>query len=306
MESWRRNPRTFWVFALPPSLWLALFFLVPLTLVWVMSFGEKVGLIDIVITWRLDNYMRALDPLYLQIFLKSFWFAGLTTFICLVAGFMVAVAISFAPPRRRPLLLLLVMLPFWTNLLIRTYALIAVFRTKGFINDGLESLWGWGNSLLQWLGLGHLNLLGPEFEPLRLLYNNFAVVAGLVYVHLPFMVLPLYAALERMDWSYIEASLDLGAGHFRTFISVVIPLAMPGIVTGIIITFVPALGSFLTPDLLGGTDSQMIANVIERQFKSANDWPFGAALSFLLMYVTFFAIALRALWAGRRRSGATA
>ena len=133
-----------------------------------------------------------------------------------------------------------------------------------------------------------------------------AVVAGLVYVHLPFMVLPLYASLERMYWSYIEASLDLGAGHLRTFVSVVIPLAMPGIVTGIIITFVPALGSFLTPDLLGGTDSQMIANVIERQFKSANDWPFGAALSFLLMYVTFFAIALRALWAGRRQSGAAA
>ena len=131
MESWRRNPRTFWVFALPPSLWLVLFFLVPLAMVWVMSFGEKVGLIDIVITWRPDNYMRALDPLYLQIFLKSFWFAGLTTLVCLIAGFMVAVAISFAPPRRRPLLLLLVMLPFWTNLLIRTYANVSYdFRSE--------------------------------------------------------------------------------------------------------------------------------------------------------------------------------
>lgn len=306
MESWRRNPLTFWVFALPPSLWLALFFLAPLALVWVMSFGEKVGLIDIVIAWRLDNYMRALDPLYLQIFLKSFWFAGLTTVFCLIVGFLVAIAITFAPPRRRPLLLMLVMLPFWTNLLIRTYALIAVFRTKGFVNDGLAVLWGWGSSLLQWAGLGDLQLLGAEFEPLQLLYNNFAVVAGLVYVHLPFMVLPLYAALDRMDRSFIEASLDLGAGHLRTFVSVVIPLAMPGIVSGVIITFVPALGSFLTPDLLGGTDSQMIANVIERQFKSANDWPFGAALSFLLMYVTFFAIALRALWAGRGRAGVRA
>jgi spermidine/putrescine transport system permease protein len=306
VESWRRNPLTFWVFALPPSLWLALFFLAPLALVWVMSFGEKVGLIDIVIAWRLDNYMRALDPLYLQIFLKSFWFAGLTTVFCLIVGFLVAIAITFAPPRRRPLLLMLVMLPFWTNLLIRTYALIAVFRTKGFVNDGLAVLWGGGSSLLQWAGLGDLQLLGAEFEPLQLLYNNFAVVAGLVYVHLPFMVLPLYAALDRMDRSFIEASLDLGAGHLRTFVSVVIPLAMPGIVSGVIITFVPALGSFLTPDLLGGTDSQMIANVIERQFKSANDWPFGAALSFLLMYVTFFAIALRALWAGRGRAGVRA
>ncbi len=306
MESWRRNPLTFWVFALPPSLWLAVFFLAPLALVWMMSFGEKVGLIDIVISWRPDNYLRAMDPLYLQIFLKSFWFAGLTTAVCLVMGFLVAVAITFAPPRRRPLLLLLVMLPFWTNLLIRTYALIAVFRTKGLVNFGLEQMWEWSQSVLQGVGLGDLGLLGPEFEPLQLLYNNFAVVAGLVYVHLPFMVLPLYAALDRMDRSFIEASLDLGAGHIRTFFSVVIPLAMPGIVSGIIITFVPALGSFLTPDLLGGTDSQMIANVIERQFKSANDWPFGAALSFILMYVTFIAIALRSLWAGRARRGSAA
>jgi len=306
LEYWRRNPLTFWVFALPPSLWLLVFFLAPLALVWAMSFGEKVGLIDIVISWQFDNYLRALNPLYLQIFLKSFWFAGLTTAFCLVIGFMVAVAITFAPPRRRPLLLMLVMLPFWTNLLIRTYALIAVFRTKGLVNYGLEHVWTWADSMLRWVGLDHMNLIGSEFEPLTLLYNNFAVVAGLVYVHLPFMVLPLYAALDRMDRSFIEASLDLGAGHLRTFGSVVIPLAMPGIVSGVIITFVPALGSFLTPDLLGGTDSQMIANVIERQFKSANDWPFGAALSFILMYVTFIAIALRSVWSGRgaRRSGA--
>jgi spermidine/putrescine transport system permease protein len=303
LESWRKNPRTFWLFAVPPSLWLLLFFLVPLALVWVLSFGEKVGLLDVVITWQPDNYMRALDPLYLQIFAKSFWFAGLTTAVCLVIGFAVAIAITFAPARRRPLLLMLVMLPFWTNLLIRTYALIAVFRSKGFVNAGLEHLWQWANGLLTLIGLGELQLLGTQFEPLQLLYNNFAVVAGLVYVHLPFMVLPLYAALDRMDRSYIEASLDLGAGQIRTFISVIIPLAMPGIVSGVIITLVPALGSFLTPDLLGGTDSQMIANVIERQFKSANDWPFGAALSFILMYITFFAIALRALWAGKRRRG---
>ena len=126
--------------------------------------------------------------------------------------------------------------------------------------------------------------------------HNFAVVFGLVYVHLPFMVLPLYAALDRMDRSYLEASLDLGAGQIRTFFSIIVPLAMPGIISGLIITYIPALGSYLTPDLLGGTNSQMIANVIERQFKSANDWPFGSALSFFLMYLTFFALALRTLF----------
>ncbi|MGB5248946.1 MAG: ABC transporter permease [Gammaproteobacteria bacterium] len=305
MDSWRKNPLVFWIFAIPPAAWLALFFLVPLGLIWVISFGEKSGLLDIQITWVADNYLRALDPLYLQIFLKSFWYAGITTVLCLLVGFVVATAITFAPSRQRPILLLLVMLPFWTNLLIRTYALIAVLRTKGTVNAGLEQLWEWSHRLLDFFGLAQFQLLGEQFEPLHLLYNNFAVVIGLVYVHLPFMVLPLYAALARMDRSYIEASLDLGAGQLRTFAAVVIPLAAPGIVSGVIITFVPALGSFLTPDLLGGTDSQMIANVIERQFKSANDWPFGAALSFILMYITFFAIALRSLWTARRDARAS-
>lgn len=303
MDSWRKNPLVFWVFAVPPSVWLLAFFMTPLALIWALSFGEKVGLIQVVITWVPDNYLRALDPIYLQIFAKSFWFAGLTTLFCLAIGFLIAVAITFAPPRRRAVLLLLVMLPFWTNLLIRTYALIAVFRTKGIVNHGLEFLWEKSNGLLELIGLGQLQLLGEQFQPLKMLYNNFAVVAGLVYVHLPFMVLPLYAALARMDRSYLEASLDLGASQLRTFRSIVIPLAMPGIVSGVIITFVPALGSFLTPDLLGGTDSQMIANVIERQFKSANDWPFGAALSFILMYVTFIAIAIRSVWSSRLDRG---
>lgn len=299
MDHWRNNSRVFWLFSLPPTVWLLAFFLIPLGLIWAFSFAEKRGIVDIVITGTLDNYLRALDPLYLQIFVKSFWIAGLTTLVCLLVAFPIAIAITFASDRWKTILLILVILPFWTNLLIRTYALIAVLRTKGYLNYGVEYLWDGANGVLTLIGLGDLQLLGERYQPLELLYNNFAVVFGLVYVHLPFMVLPLYAALDRMDKSYIEASLDLGASQFRTFRSIVIPLALPGIISGIIITFIPALGSFLTPDLLGGTDSQMIANVIERQFKSANDWPFGAALSFLLMYITFFALAVRALFARR-------
>jgi spermidine/putrescine transport system permease protein len=170
-------------------------------------------------------------------------------------------------------------------LLIRTYALMAVLRTQGYVNMAIG-----------WVGL----------DPLPLLHNDFAVIFGLVYVHLPFLVLPIYAALDRLDRSLIEASLDLGAGHLRTIREVVVPLALPGILTGIVITFIPALGSYLTPDLLGGPDSQMIANVIERQFKRANDWPFGAALSFILMYITFFAIAAQSLAARRREASARA
>ena len=301
MDGWRDRPQVFWTFFLPPTLWLAAFFLAPLALVWGFSFGEKRGLVEIAINGTLENYARALDPLYLGIFGKSFWFAGLTTLICLAVALPVAVAITFASPRWKPILLLLTILPFWTNLLIRTYALIAVLRTRGYVNFTAEWLWEKGNALLLLAGLGEHRLLGDRFEPFELLYNNTAVVFGLVYVHLPFMVLPLYAALDRLDRSYLEASLDLGASQIRTFASIVVPLAMPGVISGIVITFIPALGSFLTPDLLGGTDSQMIANVIERQFKSANDWPFGAALSFILMYVTFFALALRAM-ASRGRS----
>jgi spermidine/putrescine transport system permease protein len=263
---------------------------------WLLSFGEKHGIVDIAMTGTLNNYTRALQPLYLWIFAKSVGFAGLTTLVCLLVAFPIALAMAFAPPRWKPLLLLLIMLPFWTNLLIRTYALIAVLRTKGYINGALESLWHAANSLLHLAGLGHIGLLGLRFQPFELLYNNFAVLFGLIYVHLPFMILPLYAALDRLDKSYIEASLDLGASQLRTFWSVVIPLARAGIGSGILITFIPAMGSFLTPELLGGPDSQLLANVIERQFKAANDWPFGATLSFLLMYITFFALALRTLW----------
>ena len=295
MENWRKSPIVFMFTLLPPALWLTAFFVLPLSLLWLFSFGEKSGITGIDITWTLANYARALEPLYLGIFLKSLWIAGATALICLIIGLPVALAISFASTRTRPWLLLLIILPFWTNLLIRTYALIAVLRGSGHVNSVLGWLWQLPDGLLAMIGLGGHHLMGAQFTPLEILYTDGAVVIGLIYVHLPFMVLPLYAALNSMDRSLIEASLDLGAGHVRTFFFIVIPLALPGIISGVILTFIPALGSYLTPDLLGGPGSQMIANVIERQFKAANDWPFGAALSFLLMYAAFFGLALRGL-----------
>jgi spermidine/putrescine transport system permease protein len=288
-QSWRRAKAAFAAIALPPLTWLLLFFLIPLAVIWAYSFGENTGPVTIDLTGTFANYLRAIEPIYLEIFWKSILIAGLTTMLCLVIGFPVALAIAFASPRTKTWLLMLIMLPFWTNLLIRTFALVAVLRENGYVNFALEWLWNnasWAMTLAGFQPLG-------EFEPLKLLYNNAAVVVGLVYVHLPFMVLPLYSALDRMDRSLMEASLDLGAGHLRTILLVVVPLAAPGIASGVLITFIPALGAYLTPDLLGGTDSQMIANVIERQFKRANDWPFGAALSFLLMYLTFIAIAIQ-------------
>ncbi len=281
---WRRAKTGLAALLGPPLGWFLLFFAVPMAVVWAYSFGSNVGVSDIDISGTFANYARALEPLYLGILIKSLAFAALATLICLVVGFPVALAISFAPPGLKTWLLIGVMLPFWTNLLIRTYALIAILRDEGLLNSGLELAFGW-----------------TGFERLPLMNNNFAVMVGLVYVHLPFTVLPLYAALDRLDRSLLEASLDLGAGHLRTIWNVVLPLAAPGIVSAVLLTFIPVLGSYLQPDLLGGPDSQMIANVIERQFKRANDWPFGAALAFMLMYLTLFGIAVQSLLKRRER-----
>jgi spermidine/putrescine transport system permease protein len=299
-ESWKRAKGVFAALAIPPVAWLGVFFLVPMAIIWAYSFGENRSLTQIAIDGTFANYIHAIQPLYLGIILKSFWFAAVTTLLCLVVGFPVAIAITFASEKTKAWILLLVMLPFWTNLLIRTYALMAVLRDEGYVNAGLGLAWG---------GLSHVTALFghplASFQPLPLLHNNFAVVFGLVYVQLPFMVLPLYAALDRLDRSLLEASLDLGAGHVATFARVVVPLALPGIISGVIVTLIPSIGAYLTPDLLGGPGSQMIANVIERQFKIANNWPFGAALSFLLMYLTFVAMAVQAV-VSRNRTGQAA
>lgn len=285
-QSWRQAKSIFATLITAPVFWLIAFFIVPMGIVWLYSFGENKGLIDVAFTGTWMNYAHAFDPLYLGIFWKSIVVAVITTFLCLLVGFPVAMAITFASEKAKSWLLMLIMLPFWTNLLIRTFALMAVLRTEGYVNMVYHFIW----NLLVRMGL-HLG----DFQPLDLLYNNFAVIFGLVFVNLPFMVLPLYSTLDRMDRSLLEASLDLGAGHLRTIWNVMVPLAGPGIASGILITFIPALGSYLTPDLLGGPDSQMIANVIESQFKRANNWPFGAALSFILVYMTFIGVIIQGL-----------
>lgn len=297
LQDWRAQKRPFAAISGMPIFWLVVFFIVPMAVVWLYSFGQNAGPADIVISGTLENYKRATEWLYVSIFLKSLAVASLVTLICLIVGFPVAMAITFAPPNWRPWLLLGIMLPFWTNLLIRTYALMTLMGTNGYANKALGSLWNGASWLKTLVGMQPLD----AWTPVQLLYNNFAVVLGLVYVHLPFMVLPLYAALDRLDKSLIEASLDLGASQFATLNRIVMPLAGPGIAAGVMITLVPALGAYLTPDLMGGTDSQMIANVIERQFKRANDWPFGAALSFLLIYAMFIVVAFQSLGRGKAK-----
>jgi spermidine/putrescine transport system permease protein len=300
LQSWRGSPLVAVVLIGPAVLWLLAFFLIPLGYIWLFSFGEQAGPVAIDVTWTLGNYRAALSDLYLGLFGKSLLIAAIATALVLVIAFPVAFAVTFASPALKPWLLLLVVLPFWTNMLVRTYAMIAVLRRTGYANASLEQLWTLAASVLQPFGLA--GVLGERFVPLDLLYNNTAVVVGIVYVYLPFMVLPLYAALERLDRSLLEASLDLGASQVRTFFAVTVPLALPGIVSGVMLVFIPAMGTFLISDLLGGPDSLLLGNVIERQFKAANNWPLGAAMSFLLLYVTFALLLLRAWFAGRERA----
>lgn len=275
----------FWFFAIPPISWFLFFMLVPLAFLWIFSFGETNTKFGVDITWNLDNYIRFFNPIYLDIFLKSFILSAITTVICLVIGFLIALFISFSNPKYKIFWLILIILPFWINLLIRVFGLITLMGTNGLLNKSIEFLWTKVKLLGEFL---NITLISAEFfEPYEMLYNYTAVVIGMVYVSLPFMILPIYSALDKMDVSYLEASLDLGASHLRTIFKVMIPIILPGISFGVFLTFIPSLGTFLIPEMLGGPNAQLIANVIQRQFSSGANWPFGSALSFMLMYVTF-------------------
>ena len=305
MQNIRNNLVVFFAFSSPTLIWLVLFFVVPLGIIWLYSFGENVSLTKIETTWTLDNYRRMLEPEILTLMGRSVWLAFVSTLICLLVGFPMALVIATSSAKAKPWLLLLIMLPFWTNLLIRTYALLNILGTRGRLNDLLRWIYERVDSTLNFVGLGNLGLLGDGFTPLKLLGTQAGVIYGIVYVSLPFAILPIYSSLERMDKSLLEASMDLGASQMQTARNVLIPLAMGGIITAAIITFIPALGQFLTPDLLGRGQVDMIANVIERQFKRANDWPFGSAISLTLLYATFMLLALRSFndAARSRRTG---
>jgi spermidine/putrescine transport system permease protein len=285
LEEWKSNSRVFATLAAPGTLWLFLFFLIPLGFLFVLSFSSKavidgqVSINDYSYLTGIENYLRAFTPDIISIFLRTLWWSGLATLACLLVGYPIAFGICFMPEKWRPLALLLIVLPFWINLLIRTYALKTVMGANGVIN-----------TFIGWFGLDRIEMLG----------TTPAVIFGLVYVFLPFMILPLYSTIERLDKTFLEASLDLGATQFQTFRKVTLPLTMPGVVTGVILVFIPCLGMFLISDELGGARSWMIGNVIQAQFGASNDWPFGSALSFILMLLTF--MVLFGQWAYQNRN----
>ena len=281
-ETWRL------LFLISPSLfWLVIFFLIPLIVVFAISFGQRGTYGGVRWNLTLENYTRFFDPLYLRIFGRTLVIALTTTVICLLVGYPLAYFIATRPARWRNTLLLLLMIPFWTNFLIRTYAWILILRDQGLVN----TLWTGSlhAGLLHLSNLVPLPIWGPLIRatanPLALFGTDLAIIIGLVYGWLPDMVLPCYAAIERFDFSLVEAAQDLYANRLKSFLRVILPLTMSGIVAGSILVFIPSLGAYITPDLLGGAKSIMIGNVIYSQFMSARDYPFGSAISFVLMAV---------------------
>ncbi|MGY5832573.1 spermidine/putrescine ABC transporter permease PotB [Vibrio vulnificus] len=243
--------------------WLVLFVLIPNLMIIGTSFltRDEANLIEM--TFTLDNYTRLLDPLYVKVLLHSFYMAIVATLICLVVGYPFAYIVAKMPHKWRPFMLFLVIVPFWTNSLIRTYGLKIVLGTQGILNKALLSI-------------------GLIDTPMRIMFTETAVMIGLVYILLPFMILPLYSAIEKLDDTYIEAAKDLGANKFQTLTKVILPLTMPGIIGGCLLVLLPALGMFYISDLLGGAKNLLIGNVIKSQVLNARDWPFGAATSIAL------------------------
>ncbi|ARU28231.1 spermidine/putrescine ABC transporter permease PotB [Cellvibrio sp. PSBB006] len=261
------NQFRFWAIGLI-TVWLVLFVFMPNVLVLITSVLTRDTVDTVALPLNVENYVRTLDILYLQVLLDSLGMSLLAMVVCLLIGYPFAMCIAQLPKRWQPILLFLVILPFWTNSLVRTYALQFILGNKGLINNLL-------------LGLGLIE------KPLQLLYTKFAVVLGLSYILLPFMVLPLFSALEKLDVRLLHAAKDLGAGAFHRFWRITVPLTSPGIVAGCLMVLLPAMGMFYISDLLGGKNL-LLGNVIKTQFLNTRDWPFGSALSVLLIVLLGF------------------
>ncbi len=259
-----------WALLAPGTIWLVLFFLVPILIMFAYSLMPRGIYGGVEAGFTLEHYRRFFDPLYLDILQRTFVWSIACTVICLVLGYPVAYVIARGG-RWKNLLLFLVVLPFWTSFLVRTFAMIFLLRDTGLINNWLLKL-------------------GMVDEPITMLYTPFAVMSGLVYGFLPFMILPIYASLEKLDLSLLEAAEVLGARPAERFRRITLPLSMPGVVAGCLLVFIPALGSFLTSDLLGGAKQLMIGNLVQNQFSAARNWPFGSAASFIVMALVLVAV----------------
>ncbi len=264
----RENSRAQGFFLISPTnIYLFLLIVLPLILVAGLSFLSRGTYGQVLFKLNFTNYTRLFDALYGKVMLFSLAVGVGTTVICLLVGYPLSYYLAHAPGRQRSLLLFLILLPFWTNFIIRIFAWMTILRSGGLLD-----------SFLQWLHITH--------APLNILYTPTAVLIGMVYEFLPFMVLPLYTSLEKIENFLLEAAADLGAPPWKAFLRVTLPLSVPGMIAGTILTFIPAMGMFVVPDILGGAKTILIGNVIRNQFLTARDWPFGAAASMILMIMT--------------------
>ena len=283
-----------WLVSGPPLIYLLVFFAIPTLIMVIASFrtpGEFGGLAPLTdetgkFDLNLESYTRFFsETVYAQVFLKSVGYALVTTLACLLLAYPLAALIAKSPKKYRDLLLLLVILPFWSNFLIRIYAWMIILGPNAALARVV-------NGALGWFGV----------EPVPLLFSSFAVLVCLVYVHLPFMVLPLYANLEKHDQALLDAAQDLGANAWQRFWRITFPLSLPGVYAGAALVFIPALGIFAIPDILGGPNDTLIGNLIKQQFLETRDWPFGSVLSIVLT-IAALALAGLAAWVGRRQTG---
>ena len=285
-----------WLVSGPPLLYLLVFFAVPALIMVLASFrtpGEFGGLAPLVdeagrLDLNTESYVRLLtESVYAQVFVKSAWYALLTTLACLALAYPLATLIAKSPKKHRDLLLLLVILPFWSNFLIRIYAWMIILGPQAALARSV-------NAALAMVGI----------QPVSLLFSSFAVLVCLVYVHLPFMVLPLYANLEKHDQTLLDAAQDLGANAWQRFWRITFPLSLPGVYAGAALVFIPALGIFAIPDILGGPDDTLIGNLIKQQFLETRDWPFGSVLSIMLTVAALLLAGIAALVGRRGAAGA--
>ena len=255
----------------PLSFWMLAFVAIPLLYVIFISFMQRAGDGSILYSPSIESYTRMKNPLYLKVFLDSISLAFVTTSITLILGYPFAYCVAKISSRFRVFILILIIIPFWTNSLIRTYGWMILLQTDGLINHILLTL-------------------GVIKEPFKMLYTYGAVLIGMVYALFPFMVLPLYNSIEKLDKSYLEASKDLGASKWTAFYTVTLPLTLPGVVAGCILVFIPSIGLFFIPDLMGGSKVMLIGNLIRNQFLQSRDWPFGGALSIVMISISLILI----------------
>lgn len=275
----RRGLAAATAFLAPPGLWIGLFFVLPMATIVLLSFWRVVDY-DIVADFTLANYQKLFRPLYLDVFWRTIKVSLLVTVISLLIGYPVAYYLARKTKRFRVTLLVLVILPLWTSYLVRTYAWMLILGTKGAVNQGLQAV-------------------GLTSEPISwLLYSDFAVTLALVHIYVPYLILPLYSVLEKLDPSLFEAAKDLGGGRWRTFWHVTLPLSLPGVATGCLFVFIPSMGSFVTPELLGGTRSILIGSIVAQQFGVAFEYPLGSAMALAIMGIILLA-AVALLRAGR-------